>query len=102
MPCSSAFRAATSALICAAYGVLLRLPLNPAAPALPQQTTAPVGSVIVTIVLLNVEWIWACPRGMFFRSRRLPRTGPLRFPAVVFASAMLYPPGALAHAAPSH
>jgi hypothetical protein len=27
------------------------------------------GSVIVTIVLLNVAWMWAMPSGTFFRSR---------------------------------
>lgn len=53
-PCSIALRAACSAVTCAAYGVLLRDPLNPFAPALDQAMTLPVGSVRVTIVLLNV------------------------------------------------
>src|SRR4051812_29033949 len=70
MPFSIARRAAPSALIAAAYGVLLREPLNPASPALPQEMTAPWSSVMVTIVLLNVAWICACPAGTFFRSRR--------------------------------
>src|SRR5512143_4246222 len=34
----------------AAYGVDLRLPLNPACPALPQATALPLASVMVTIV----------------------------------------------------
>ncbi len=53
-PCSIARRAACSAVTCAAYGVLLREPLNPFAPALDHDRTLPVGSVRVTIVLLNV------------------------------------------------
>jgi hypothetical protein len=40
----------------AAYGVLFREPLKPLDPALLQEITAPVGSVIVTSVLLNVDW----------------------------------------------
>jgi hypothetical protein len=47
-------RAACSAVTCAAYGVLLREPLNPFAPALDHEITFPAGSVNVTIVLLNV------------------------------------------------
>jgi hypothetical protein len=46
MACSAAMRAAN--------GVLLREPLNPADPALPQATVFPPGSVTVTIVLLKV------------------------------------------------
>src|SRR4029077_12664017 len=66
IPCSIALRAATSAESAAAYGVLLREPLNPATPAEPQLTTAPPRSVIVMIVLLNDAWIRACPIGTFF------------------------------------
>src|SRR5215217_7496490 len=73
IPFSSALRATISDVICAAYGVLLREPLKPFCPALDQHTTLPDGSVIVTIVLLNVLWICAWPRGTFFFSRRLPR-----------------------------
>ena len=47
-------RAAASAAICAANGVDLREPLKPTWPAEAQAITAPVGSVIETIVLLNV------------------------------------------------
>jgi len=49
-----AFRAADSAVTWAAYGVLFRLPLKPLDPALDHAITFPAGSVIVTIVLLNV------------------------------------------------
>src|SRR6266571_4681376 len=54
MPCSIARRAAASAAICAAYGVDLRDPLNPTWPAEAHEITFPVGSVIETMVLLNV------------------------------------------------
>ena len=54
MPCSMARRAAASAAICAANGVDLREPLKPTWPAEDQAMTAPAGSVIETIVLLNV------------------------------------------------
>src|SRR4051812_34237411 len=54
IPCSCALRAAFSAAICAANGVDLREPLNPTWPALAQEITAPLGSVIETMVLLNV------------------------------------------------
>jgi hypothetical protein len=54
IPWSIARRAAPSALICAAYGVLLRDPLNPAVPALPHEMALPFISVIVTSVLLKV------------------------------------------------
>src|SRR4029077_1455280 len=33
---------------------------------------------MVTIVLLNVDWMWACPIGMFFRSRFLARVARFR------------------------
>ena len=71
-----AFRAACSAVTCAANGVLLREPLKPLAPELDQDNTLPAGSVRVTIVLLNVAWIYARPRGTFFRSRRRTRVLP--------------------------
>src|SRR5688500_20237034 len=78
MPCSIARLAAPSADIAAAYGVLLREPLKPATPAVPQLITAPVRCVIVMIVLLNVAWMWTCPWGTFFRSRRRGFTARLR------------------------
>src|SRR5919107_5203981 len=70
IPCSIARRAAPSAESAAAYGVLFREPLNPATPAEPQLTTAPLRSVMVMIVLLNDAWTWTCPTGTFFFSRR--------------------------------
>src|SRR5215510_12275494 len=63
MPASAALRAALSAATCAANGVPLRDPLNPTVPALAHATTFPCGSVIVTIVLLKVEWIFTIPSG---------------------------------------
>src|SRR4029079_10981475 len=78
MPCSIARLAAPSADRAAAYGVLWREPLKPATPAEPQLTTAPPRSVMVMIVLLNVAWMWTCPWGTFFRSRRRCLTAFLR------------------------
>src|SRR5687767_13297779 len=78
MPCSMARLAAPSAERAAAYGVLLRDPLKPATPAEPQLMTAPLRSVIVMIVLLNVAWMWTCPWGTFLRSRRRCLTARLR------------------------
>src|SRR3970040_1647536 len=63
-----ALRAAFSARVGAATGVLLRDPLNPALPALAQDTTLPILSVSVTIVLLKVAWTWAIPTRTSFRS----------------------------------
>src|SRR5262245_3923614 len=70
-PYSIALRAASSEAVCAANGVLLREPLNPALPALDQDTTLPIRSVSVTIVLLNVAWMCAMPVRTSRRSRRL-------------------------------
>src|SRR5262249_51933480 len=72
MPASAALRAALSAATWAANGVPLREPLNPTVPALAHATTFPCGSVIVTIVLLKVEWTFTIPSGtdrltFFFR-----------------------------------
>src|SRR5215217_8327016 len=96
-PCSIALRAADSAVTCAAYGVLLRLPLKPLEPALDHAMTFPAGSVIVTMVLLNVAWRYARPRGMFLRSRRRTRVFPFpprRFSAM--PTLLLRPPKASA------
>src|SRR5712691_608971 len=104
-PCSSDFRAAFSAAIWAAKGVPFLVPLNPTVPALAQEITSPLGSVIETIVLLNVDWICTTPCrtlrfsfGLFLASlpcflaidylpffRRTPtvRLGPLRVRALV-------------------
>jgi hypothetical protein len=67
-PHSCAARPARSAAICAANGVDLREPLKPTWPAEAQAMTAPVGSVIDTIVLLNVLLMCACPWATFLRS----------------------------------
>src|SRR5437764_2539959 len=69
-PCSWARRAAASAASCAANGVDLREPLNPTLPALAHESVFPSRSVMVTIVLLNVDLMWAWPWAMFFFSRR--------------------------------
>src|SRR3712207_334777 len=70
MPCSIARRPAASAAIWAANGVDLREPLKPTVPAEAHEITAPVGSVIVTIVLLNVLLMCASPCATFFFSLR--------------------------------
>ena len=49
-----AVAAAVSAARWAANGVLLRLPLKPTVPDEAQHNASPLGSVIVTVVLLNV------------------------------------------------
>src|SRR5207247_3705711 len=58
-PCSWARRAAASAASCAANGVDLREPLKPTLPALAQERVFPWRSVMVTIVLLNVDLMCA-------------------------------------------
>src|SRR5262245_697021 len=70
MPCSISRRPAASAAICAANGVDLREPLKPTVPAEAHEITAPDGSVIVTIVLLNVLLMCAWPAATFFFSLR--------------------------------
>jgi hypothetical protein len=70
MPCSIARLAADSAAICAANGVDFLEPLNPTWPDEAQEITLPAGSVMDTMVLLNVLLMWACPWAMFLRSLR--------------------------------
>src|SRR5690606_16957814 len=65
--------AAASAAMLAAKGVPLRDPLKPWLPAEAHVSTLPCLSVMVTMVLLNVERICAIPTGTFFRSRRRSR-----------------------------
>src|SRR3954454_22043344 len=72
-PCSIPFRAAASAVTCAANGVDLREPLKPAEPADSQTITFPSGSVSATIVLLNDVLMCAWPMAMFLRVRRRAR-----------------------------
>src|SRR3954464_8588539 len=89
MPCSMARRAAASAASCAANGVDLREPLKPTWPAEAQEMTAPVGSVMDTMVLLNVLLMCACPWATFLRSLRrtfLTAAGPVRaFGGILYA-----------------
>ena len=56
MPCSEAFFTASSAAIWAAKGVDLREPLNPMVPAEDHEIVLPCASVMVIMVLLNVEF----------------------------------------------
>src|SRR3982750_3974946 len=70
MPCSMARRTAASAARCAANGAALREPLKPTRPDEAQEITAPVGSVIDTMVLLKVLLMCACPWATFLRSLR--------------------------------
>src|SRR3954469_2685152 len=60
-PCSMAARPAFSAAIWAANGVDLREPLKPTLPADAHDRTLPSWSVIVTIVLLKLDLMWATP-----------------------------------------
>jgi hypothetical protein len=76
MPWSIALRAAFSAASWAANGVDFREPLSPTWPDEAHAMTAPVGSVMDTIVLLNVDLMWACPCATFFFSRRRTFFGP--------------------------
>src|SRR6185503_45350 len=57
-----AVAAAVSAARCAANGVLLRLPLKPTVPEEAQHNASPLGSVIVTVVLLKVALICTTAR----------------------------------------
>src|SRR5579871_2322721 len=72
-PCSIPLRAAASAVTCAANGVDLREPLNPAEPADSHAITFPSRSVSATIVLLNDVLMCAWPIAMFLRTRRRVR-----------------------------
>src|SRR2546430_494261 len=66
---SRATPAAASEACCAAYGVPLREPLNPIAPAEDQHTTRPSVSVMEIWVLLNDAATYTTPCGMTRRSR---------------------------------
>src|SRR5438045_4668580 len=59
--------AAISAARWAAKGVLLRLPLKPTVPAEAKHRVSPLVSVMVTMVLLKVDLMWAIPRLTFLR-----------------------------------
>src|SRR5437764_4822543 len=71
-PCSIALAAASPAATCAAKGVDLREPLNPRAPAEDQESTFPLTSVMVMMVLLKVLWMKTIPVWMFFLLFFLP------------------------------
>src|SRR6218665_2929177 len=86
-PCSMALAAASPAATWAANGVDLRLPRKPRAPAEDQEITFPDTSVIVMMVLLNVDWMWTTPLRMFF------------LPFLLFLRAAASPPAAGAVAA---
>ena len=63
-------------------------------PELAQEIAFPTVSVMVTIVLLNVDWIWAMPLSTFFRSLRLTlvpvdRLAMLYSPPYFFLPAMV-------------
>ncbi len=98
-----ALAAASPAATCAANGVDLREPLKPRAPADDQDRTFPVASVMVIIVLLNVELMCTIPLATFFLTRFFPFFGvtgdavtgsmPLRFGTEgVISSALAGPP----------
>src|SRR5947209_9992336 len=67
-PDSFALLAAVNEACWAANGVPFREPRNPREPELDQARTLPMGSVKVTIVLLNEAWICTVPYGTFFFS----------------------------------
>ena len=77
-PWSIALFATLSAVIWAAYGVLLRLPLKPREPADSQAMTLPSVSVTEIMVLLNELFMCTTPVGMFLRTRLREREAPLR------------------------
>src|SRR5205814_8079707 len=85
MPCLRASTAAFSAARPAAQGVLLRAPLMPGiVPADAHEIVSPLVSVIVTIVLLNVDLMCAIPRVIPLRIFFL---GPAARAPAVFAGA---------------
>src|SRR2546421_5095755 len=79
---SRATPAAASEACCAAYGVPLRDPLKPIAPAEDQHTTRPSVSVMEICVLLNDAATYTTPCGMMRRSRFFLNSF-LRFAAAV-------------------
>src|ERR1700732_300173 len=78
--------AAASEACCAAYGVPLREPLKPIAPAEDQQTVRPSVSVMAICVLLNDAAMCTRPCGMTRRSRFFLNSF-LRFVAAGFPGA---------------
>src|SRR5208337_1041121 len=78
--------AAFEAACCAAKGVPLREPRKPREPELFQLNVLPTGSVMVTMVLLNVACTYAMPNGTFLRSRFLNFLFLPALPAPAFCS----------------
>jgi hypothetical protein len=72
-PSAIASFAELSAAVWAANGVDLRDPLKPTLPAEAQEMAFPTRSVMVTMVLLKVAWMWATPTGSTFFSFFLVR-----------------------------
>src|SRR3954447_24178339 len=74
-----AVAAAVSAARWGANGALLRLPLKHTGPEEAQHKASPLGSVIVTVVLLNVALMWTIARLTLRRVLRFfaLATGPL-------------------------
>src|ERR1700749_4513540 len=89
MPCSTAFLPASSAAICAAYGVDLREPLKPIMPADDHETALPDVSVMVMIVLLKVAATCATPTTTFFFSFLRARPAPF-FSAAILLGHFLF------------
>ncbi len=89
IPLSIATFAAVSAANCAANGVDLRDPLNPRLPEVAHEIALPCVSVIVMIVLLNVERMCTTPTSTCFLTLRLERTFCLRFAIVQFPPLLL-------------
>ena len=79
IPCSRAFRPASSAATCAAYGVDLRLPLKPWLPLDDHAMVLPCASEIVIMVLLKLAATCATPAVIFFRSFLRVRAGAAAF-----------------------
>src|SRR6185437_15427048 len=67
-PDSLALLAAVSEACCAANGVPLRDPRNPSEPELDHDSTFPMGSVMVMMVLLKDACTWTTPTGTIFFS----------------------------------
>src|SRR5690606_22431670 len=90
MPQSCATRPAASAATCAANGVDLREPLNPAPPEVAQASALPWRSVIVMIVLLKDAWTCAMPSDTFFLTFFRTRWAPCEPRAIAGFSAYFF------------
>src|ERR671936_739094 len=88
-------RAHESAVTCAANGVDLREPLNPAEPADSHAITFPSLSVSDTIVLLNDVLMCAWPIAMFFLTLRRVRARVRLRPLAVHREAAPVPQAAI-------